>query len=412
MTDDPGTRLPPLVRDPRYRLLDVWRGVACLMVVLHHAGFAVVFDTGGSTGLDAWLRRGVAGILWRMNLGVSLFFVISGYCIGASVDATRRRGIGALAFLGRRVWRIYPPYWAAVAWFALVTGGLDALGLHRLHAGSHALELDSPGMLDVTQWVGNLTLTEEWRPLVWRPPPARVFTRIAWSLCYEEQFYFVCFLALLAAPRRLYGVVATITAGAMLVRVGAADIGRMHLIEGSFFTLWHEFAIGLAVYWRLNVARAPTAKRAIELGIAVLGAIGIAGGFKTPIPFSTAVAAGFGLVLIALRSWDERAFASRWLAPLRACGRRCYSIYLVHLPVCTVATLWLYERGITGFWPRVLIMIPVVSSAAVAVCWLFFWGVERHFLNSPIVSRDPRRIPPEVEPLAGEAPIPAVHQTP
>ena len=57
------------------------------MVVLHHSGFAVIFDAKGGTGAEAWLRRGVAGALWRMNLGVALFFVISGYCIAASVDA-------------------------------------------------------------------------------------------------------------------------------------------------------------------------------------------------------------------------------------------------------------------------------------------------------------------------------------
>ena len=99
------------------------------------------------------------------------------------------------------------------------------------------------------------------------------------------------------------------------------------------------------------------------MGIAALGAIGLFGGFTTPVPFSTATAAAFGLALIGLRAWDERAMTVRWLAPVRACGRRCYSIYLVHLPVCTVGTLWLYERGITGFWLRVLFMIPIVAIA-------------------------------------------------
>ena len=101
--------LPPLANNPRYRLLDVWRGVACLMVVLHHAGFAVMFESATGSPLEAWLKYAIVGFLWRMNLGVPLFFVISGYCIGASVDATRRRGMGSLAFLGRRIWRIYPP---------------------------------------------------------------------------------------------------------------------------------------------------------------------------------------------------------------------------------------------------------------------------------------------------------------
>ncbi|AGA25563.1 acyltransferase family protein [Singulisphaera acidiphila] len=390
--------IPPLERSPRYHLLDVWRGLACLMVVLHHTGFALIFETGSRAGgWESWLKWASASLLWRMNLGVPLFFVISGYCIGASVDATRRRGLGSLAFLGRRIWRIYPPYWAALLWFVAVIGGLNALGLQRLtHGnGTHALQLDSPWTLDATQWVGNLTLTEEWRPLVWRPPARNVFTRVAWSLCYEEQFYFVCFLTLLIAPRRLYGALAGVTVGAVLLRVVAADIGRMSEIEGAFPTLWHEFAVGLAVYWRLNVPGSFQAKRTVELALVLLTVAGAFGGFSTPVPYSTAATGLFGLALIGLRRWDERADALGWLRPLRACGRRCYSIYLVHLPVCTVGNLWLYEQGLTSFWARGLVMIPAVSAASVAVGWLFFWGVERHFLNPPIIPRDH-------EPLTGE----------
>jgi peptidoglycan/LPS O-acetylase OafA/YrhL len=186
------------------------------------------------------------------------------------------------------------------------------------------------------------------------------------------------------------------------VRVVAADIGRFHHIEGSFPTLWHEFAIGLAVYWRLNVPAPAWAKRCVELGLAALFLEGLTGALRGPVAYSTAAAAALGLVLIALRPWDERAECLAWLRPLHACGRRCYSIYLVHLPVCTVGCLWLVERGMTGFWARTLIMIPAVSIAAVAASWLFFWGVERHFLNPSIVVPDPARRTIDVAPLAGE----------
>jgi len=384
----------PLRRNPRYHLLDVWRGVACLMVVLHHAGFAVVLDPGtAASSLESWLRWGFVSILWRMNLGVALFFVISGYCIGASVDATRRRGKGALNFLGRRIWRIYPPYWAALAGFVLIISSLDALGLRRYYegVGLHALQLTPPGDLDAVQWVGNITLTEEWRPLVWSPPPRKVYTRVAWSLCYEEQFYFVCFAALLFAPRRLYGLLTTITLCAGVIRIAAADSGRLDSIDGSFLYLWQEFAIGLAVYWRLNVAESDSSKRGIELALGLIALWGCFVPFTTPVGYSTTLTGLFGLVLIALRDRDDQLSNSPWLRPLQACGRRCYSIYLIHLPVCTIGNLWLHERGLTGFWERCLVMIPLVSCASVGVSWLFFWGVERHFLNPPMIPRTKER---------------------
>jgi peptidoglycan/LPS O-acetylase OafA/YrhL len=382
------------VRDPRYQLLDVWRGVACLMVVLHHAGFAVIFDGPQTGGLEAELRRGVIGFFWRMNMGVPLFFVISGYCIAASAESIRRRGAGAWRFLGRRVWRIYPPYWAALLGFVVLIAGLDAIGLGRLHYGDghHALQLDPPGKLDRVQWVGNITLTEEYRPLLWRPPPKAVYTRVAWSLCYEEQFYLVCFLALLTS-RRLFGTLAVVTFLVIGLRLAFEDVGLSSRIDGAFPELWHEFAVGLAVYWRLNKAESAGAKRAVDAFLASLVLIWMAGYFRgTPVEGSTPAAVAFGYILIALRRWDEQAARFGLLAPLRACGRRCYSIYLIHLPVCTVGNLWLFERGLTGFWARVLVMIPVVSSAAVGVSWLFFHAVERHFLNPPLATnRSPAR---------------------
>ncbi len=373
---------PPPGHDPRYESLDAWRGVACLMVVLHHAGFALRWDeaTGDRARLCAsWLFR-------QMDLGVPLFFVISGYCIAASLDAHRRRGASSWAFLGRRLWRIYPPYWASVLLFVVTSWALDRAGLHVLHDGGHSLELDSPGDLNWAQWLGNLTLTETWRSRAWGGGPPQIFTRVAWSLCFEEQFYLVVFLTLLVAPRRLFGALGVLSVAIVGFRVVAADVGWIHRYEGSFPILWHEFAIGLAVYWRLVWAPDRRARWAVDAALVGLLAAGLALSFR-----STSVSAAFGLALIALR--DAGGSGPGWL---RACGRRCYSIYLVHLPACTVGSEWLYTLGLVGFWPRVLVMIPLVSLAAVGVGWAFFGTVETHFLNPPADRR------PHPRPVAGE----------
>jgi peptidoglycan/LPS O-acetylase OafA/YrhL len=95
------------------------------------------------------------------------------------------------------------------------------------------------------------------------------------------------------------------------------------------------------------------------------------------------VAASFGLLLIALRRWDGPAAGLRWLDPVRACGRRSYSIYLAHLPACVVADLALYDLGLTGFWARALVTVPLASALGVATGWVFYALVEAHFVNSP-----------------------------
>src|SRR5262245_61679665 len=65
-------------RCPRYLSLDVWRGVACLLVVvLHAAHFATAQLEPGAT-VAAPLGGFLLGLLGRMGVGVCFFFVVSG----------------------------------------------------------------------------------------------------------------------------------------------------------------------------------------------------------------------------------------------------------------------------------------------------------------------------------------------
>lgn len=399
---------PPLIRNPRYALLDAFRGVACLMVVLHHAGFALLPGESPGAGAFAEAGRWLNVVLRRLDLGVPLFFVISGYCIAASVDATRRRGSSPARFVARRVWRIYPPYWAALGWFLLVTIGLQRLGLERLLCchSPYGLELILPQDLTAPQWLGNVTLTESWRHLV-GGGPAKIFTRVAWSLCFEEQFYFLCFLLLILASRRLFEAMGWLTLAIVLVRVAAADVGMIQNLEGTFVDLWHQFAVGLAVYWRLNVPSESWKDRAVEAALAGMAVVGFTARIPNqPVAYSTGVTALFGLLLIALRGRDDWLCSRAWMGPLKFLGRRSYSVYLYHLPVTTVGTFGLHELGLTGFWTRALVTVPLVSLAAVLVSCGFFWLVERHFLNPPIVGPPGGKAWARI-PLAGESAAPS-----
>jgi peptidoglycan/LPS O-acetylase OafA/YrhL len=360
--------------DTRYQMLDAWRGLACLMVVVHHAGYALDWPEAG----DSWGRWLLVLAVRRMKLGVSLFFVISGYCIAASALATARRGEPPWEFVRRRVWRIYPPYWFALLGFAAVVVALDAGGLGRLYRGGGlSVALDPPGALDWRQWLGNVTLTETWRPHLGGPERS-IYTAVAWSLCFEEQFYLVCFLALWFAPGRLFRALGLATAALAAVRAYAWGVNGLGGLAGTFPLLWHEFAVGLAVFYRLNLADRVFEKRLAELGLAALLAAGLITHGR-----STATAAGFGLALIALRRWDGWSATAGWLGPLRACGRRCYSIYLVHLPAGVVGNPWLFEHGLTSFWGRALVMVPLVSAAGVAAGWAFHAAIESRFLGPP-----------------------------
>jgi len=122
-----------LAADPwpsRYELLDGLRGLAALVVVLHHLR---VFDGG--------------------HFAVMVFFVISGYCITASAESCRRNGLGLLQFMARRITRIYPPYGFAILFFSITRIIKTAMG------GPNDLQrpiLDWFQNLTLTQWVSNV----------------------------------------------------------------------------------------------------------------------------------------------------------------------------------------------------------------------------------------------------------------
>lgn len=365
----------------RHGAIDVWRGLACLMVVIDHAAIALDPGEADVPGAEGWLRWLVVAST-RLALGPTLFFVMGGFCVAASVESSRRKGTSPLAFLGRRFWRIVPTYWVALLGFVVLVAGCDALGLAWIHAGGRGLGLTSPGALSWSQWFGNITLTETWRPRVFdRLNEANVFTRVAWTLCYQEQFYAVSALVWALAPRRWFRAMGVATAAILAYRVCLWDSGGLHRIDGLFPIYWAEFAVGLAVYWRIYRAETAGQRRAVDLGL--VGLLLLAAHQEVS---STAVASGFGLVLIGLRPFDAAIDTSRWLDPLRACGRRCFSIYLVHLPIVSMGCVALDGLGVSGFWGRALVAIPATTVAAIGASWAFHRSVESRFLNRPDLS--------------------------
>jgi peptidoglycan/LPS O-acetylase OafA/YrhL len=136
------------------------RLLACLFVVFQH----VVFFTCYFKGLD---YRPYLMINFG-RLGVSLFFVISGYVMGLCLDQGRQ-------FLWKRVSRVYPPYWLAIglSWLLLVPLGID-------------WTFDFWSALLLPTYQGNNS---------YRIP--------YWTLCYEMAFYGLLYvLILLKISRR------------------------------------------------------------------------------------------------------------------------------------------------------------------------------------------------------------------
>ncbi len=362
---------PPTLR--RFESLDHWRGFACLLVIVYHSTIVYLVTSPAHAGTVHALLE----VTHHFNVGVALFFVISGYCIAAAADNSRVRGDHIGIYFLRRFRRIYPPYWimvvCTIAAFVLLDYGWRA----PLLSGDPWPQY-RPSWYTPTQWLGNLTLTETWRHHLFGNIRAH-FPGQAWTLCYEEQFYFVTGMLLLLSRRWFFPGIALVSLSTVLGAAWARELG-VH-IDGFFFDgSWLLFAVGVTVFYRLRYA---TGARAIALDALLLIAIPLSLWLSVPI-YGAITGFVFAAALPWLYKFDRQVAGAAALKPLLVCGQMCYSLYLVHqIPVKAVTTV-LYRNGMTGPLSTLLIVIPVSVGVSVGLGWMFHAVVERRFLNAPV----------------------------
>lgn len=346
----------PATWPARYDLLDGLRGLACLGVVLHHLGVAAIG-----------------------HYCVMVFFVISGYCITAAVNKSLAAGASFGAFMARRIRRIYPPYLIAVLLFALTR-----LLKERLDDSFDW----SPGSV---AWLQNLTLTQwlslPFHPIAWPSDNPVSFVAAFWSLNYEEQFYLVMgvlMVAVRSAGLRLWnGVLLLALAG--LLWNGVSPGGW---VTGFFLEYWLHFACGCAVCFvlceaGLQQARSllPWVAAAAAVACALVlwfqwGSRGGEQGLRVYAELTVIACVVAGLVWI--RPIADRISDSIAWRPFAAIGTISYSLYLIHQ-----FNLTLVSRAAASLLPAdPPAALSVVAQLALHLVLAagFWWLFERPFL--------------------------------
>jgi peptidoglycan/LPS O-acetylase OafA/YrhL len=116
LPSDRSPAVAPPPGNPRFPLFDSLRGIAVLAVVIFH----VAFITGA---LNVRVAGDVLGVLG--DVGVVLFFVISGFLLYRPFVAARahgRRPPDPVRYARRRALRIVPAYWVALTVLAIFPG--------------------------------------------------------------------------------------------------------------------------------------------------------------------------------------------------------------------------------------------------------------------------------------------------
>jgi exopolysaccharide production protein ExoZ len=377
-----------------YLLLDAWRGIAALWVVMAHA--CIAFLATGDNG--RYLHWPIYEVSVWGQLGVVIFFVISGFCItGAAQGAfLGRRGIGKYTF--DRIRRIYPPYLAA-----LFLGAGVALAM-RLAEDHHLIPRPNHS-LDFRLWVNpSYVLSNLFLVQPEAGQPALLF--VAWSLSYEVAYYVVMGGVLtltFIAGRRFESLAPAVflLGGGVLTFV---SLGWLLLEPGScHFPVDRAFQFGLGVLlflvYALPGGRSAWLARG-QLGLALGLTLVLA--WRPPegsapamlgqpsLQFQAVTCFLFVLLLLAMRPRDFQLAHAIWLRPLMWLGVISYSLYLVHTLIMFIPDVGLRRLGWDRGWYWVTYLVEIVT--AIAAGWIFHMVVERHFISS----RQKRRIAEEL----------------
>lgn len=369
--------------------LDVLRCVAVLLVIFHHGvhGRLLAGWPEPAAAIARFLGRGG----W---IGVDLFFVLSGFLVTGLLfsEYRRRQAVDPIRFLVRRGFKIYPAFYALLA-FTIGKAILEGLRLDEVSWGNVAAEV----FFVQNYFHGVLPHT--------------------WSLAVEEHFYLLAALVLWLMARRggadpfrripaLFGVLAVLCLGARLFATAAVPgydayvhLFPTHLrLDGLAFGVLLSYLFHFHRPWLDRAAGGRTALLAAA-GLVMLLPAFIFQHDVTPAIRGEGVTAfyvGSGFLVLALVLHPPAASA-----PVRAAaylGRHSYSIYLWHMTV--IVNVWRFagEPGVTTPL-RFAAMVALSLGVGVAAAKL----VELPFLGL----RD-RLFPAGERPAAAPAPEPGV----
>ncbi len=325
----------------RINSIQALRALAALSVAaVHVLNEAIPLDPGGT--IAAWH----AALPWEA--GVDLFFVISGFIMVHASQRLFGQPGAPWRFLGHRLARIVPLYWAMTAVF---------LAVALAAGGSVNTEVSGPA-----QVAASLAF------IPWPRPGGAIqpVYSLGWTLNYEMLFYAV-FALFIGLPQRV--ALACVAAALLVMTACHGQVAAQP--QMAFWTdpIIAEFVFGMAV--ALLRQAGVVLRPGIRAGLALLAVTALvwlhaaAPGLATPLRAGLPVA----LLLAAAALGPDPA----WL-PLLLLGDASYALYLVHpFPMRALGIAWrrLHLTGLAAATAYCVISLAVAVAMAIALhLWL------------------------------------------
>lgn len=333
--------------DGRFAFLDGLRGLAALWVVFFHLSKGKHIEH-----VRELLPDWVSGVVFDWgHLGVPVFFVLSGFVMAYTARAATVDGGFAGRFVLRRLIRLSPPYYFAIAFAVIFTiikakfGGLPTPPVTSKEIFAHLVY-----MQDILSY----------------PQINTVF----WTLAIEVQFYIAFALLLLFADtiKQRLTVLWCVSVLALLWPLGATDF---MLWKGDFLGLWYSFLVGVMVFhgWQ-DGSRGGGRQQlyaALYCGVVLLIGVSKQSSFAT-----MAALAGAAILTAGAMNMMRQWLASPWIQFL---GMISYSLYLLHNPI-TGASFRVVSKFMADGVAAELVGCALSLSACLIGAWLAYRLIE------------------------------------
>ncbi len=357
--------------DVRKRLdgIDLLRGLSIFFVLMNHINIRLRgADVAYTTLLPAQL---VHILVWNAQLGVQMFFVISGFLI-TSITIRRWGSLPRVSLRGFYVFRfarIAPLLFLLLA----VLCTLHFAGVQHYVVTTKTGGLGRALLAALTLHVNELEIHRGYLPGNWD---------ILWSLSIEEMFYLFFPLAcLLLGGKRLFRRNIALP-GLLFVFVILGPFGRTVFARGNWIAEDYSYlggmeGIALGCLTALFMSRRTFSRRA-ALAAGIAGTVVLSASLifswqayrdwlgKTGLNFT---ALGLGTCLFIAGTTQIEWRSPRMLAPLLRMGRYSYEIYLTHMFV----VFSLFDLFLRAGKP--MRGVPVLFGSAILVAGLLGAGV-------------------------------------